>query len=751
MSETINNGIPFVPENTIDPAAGLNLSLNDIDALLQLRVVTFGLTVPPAGVEGERHIVGVGATGDWVGQDNRMALFQDGLWRFKDAYYCAYQDALWTFDGVEWSEAGAAAVAEHVAEPDPHTQYAKTDDLGTAAYTDAVDYATSAQGAKADTALQPGDNISTLTNDAGYVDAAQSAAAAPVQSVDGKTGAVDLSGDYEQKRQNNLTATTDPTVTDDSSAGYEPLSRWINTSTGEIWLCISAATGAANWQQASLSLDELGSAALADIGTGAGQVPVTGDYDPDGSASAAQAYAIQRGNHTGTQPLSTISDAGTAAAANIGTASGEVIGTDETKSYFGLQYKPSVAHTLSSDFTKNEHKLYEQYGLEPKTILQQWDVVRASTATYVDATGKIREAGVNEPRIDYDPATGECRGLLVEEQRTNLLLWSEDFSQSDWPKSEVTIDSNVAVAPDGITTADRLYKTTSTSYRAIFQAKTIPLGFYTPSIFVKKANASEVTFAFFDNATSITLARAVYDFDTDTVTQVPTADTVDVKRELYSNGWVRLYAENVEVTNGNVRVYIYPGVYNLQTIDDDVYIWGAQLEVGSTPSSYIPTQSSQVTRAADNVVRTLGSEFNASEGTIFLNVDEIVPNSSFDFGRIYSISDGTADNRIYAIRRQSGGYSFYVFAGGVQQDDFVNLSLGDISKIAVSWKKGSQTYTYVDGILRNSGAFSEFTAQLNVAYVGSDAGSSHIGSVHSKDFRYYPRAISEAELVELTK
>mgnify|MGYP001156465237 CR=1 FL=1 len=274
MSKTINNGIPFVPENTIDPAAGLNISLNVVDALMQVNVVTMGETVPPAGVEGERHIVGVGATGDWAGQDNKLARYLDGLWHFYDAYQVSLAGVIYTFDGAAWSsDSGSVAVADHVSQADPHEQYALESDLGSAAYAESTEYATAAQGAKADTALQPGDNVSELTNDAGYIDAT----GAPVQSVDGQTGAVDLSASYEQKRLNNLTATVDPTVNDDSSAGYEPLSRWINTTTGEIWLCVSAAVGAANWQQATLTIDELGSAAMAE----------TSDFDPAGAASGA--------------------------------------------------------------------------------------------------------------------------------------------------------------------------------------------------------------------------------------------------------------------------------------------------------------------------------------------------------------------------------------------------------------------------------------------------------------------------------
>ncbi|SFD52701.1 Protein of unknown function [Pseudomonas citronellolis] len=78
---------------------------------------------------------------------------------------------------------------------------------------------------------------------------------------------------YEPKRKDNLTATTNPSAADDQVQGYSVLSRWVNTTTGEMWLCLNASTGAANWQQATLSLDELGSAALANVGEGPTELP----------------------------------------------------------------------------------------------------------------------------------------------------------------------------------------------------------------------------------------------------------------------------------------------------------------------------------------------------------------------------------------------------------------------------------------------------------------------------------------------
>lgn len=108
MSNTVNNGIPFVPENTIDPAAGLNESLNTIDALLQVLVQAVGSNTPPAGVEGQRHIVGTAPTGAWAGQANKLARFLGGAWQFFDARYAlnAADGRLYVRSAAAWAAYG---------------------------------------------------------------------------------------------------------------------------------------------------------------------------------------------------------------------------------------------------------------------------------------------------------------------------------------------------------------------------------------------------------------------------------------------------------------------------------------------------------------------------------------------------------------------------------------------------------------------------------------------------------------------
>ncbi len=77
---------------------------------------------------------------------------------------------------------------------------------------------------------------------------------------------------------------------------------------------------------------------------------------------------------------------------------------------------------------------------------------RGSIGTYFGSDGLMRTAGVNEPRFDHYPITGQSLGLLIEESRTNLVTYSEDFNS--WTKFLASVSSNTATAPDGNTTAD---------------------------------------------------------------------------------------------------------------------------------------------------------------------------------------------------------------------------------------------------------------------------------------------------------
>ena len=101
---------------------------------------------------------------------------------------------------------------------------------------------------------------------------------------------------------------------------------------------------------------------------------------------------------------------------------------------------PTIEPSLKLDFANAR-------ALDPRITF-----TRASTATYVGANGLIKTAGVNEPRFDHDPITGESLGLLIEESRTNSVEYSEDLSNAYWNKQNCSLGATT-VAPDGTNSA----------------------------------------------------------------------------------------------------------------------------------------------------------------------------------------------------------------------------------------------------------------------------------------------------------
>lgn len=129
MSNTANNSIPFVPENTIDPAAGLNESLLTVDALLQLAVVSVGDNTPPGSpVNGARYVVGTAPTGAWAAGAGAVAQFLDGAWRFYAARYVLNlaDGLMYVRQGATWGVAPAEWTAETVSQVEAETGTATT-------------------------------------------------------------------------------------------------------------------------------------------------------------------------------------------------------------------------------------------------------------------------------------------------------------------------------------------------------------------------------------------------------------------------------------------------------------------------------------------------------------------------------------------------------------------------------------------------------------------------------------------------
>lgn len=229
---------------------------------------------------------------------------------------------------------------------------------------------------------------------------------------------------------------------------------------------------------------------------------------------------------------------------------------------------------------------------------------RASTGTYFDSAGVLQTAGVDVPRLDYDPLTLLPRGLLVEEQRTNLLTYSEQFDSGSWIKTQATIGPDATISPDGLVSADSIVEpsTGSVSPR-ISKGTTLVAATHVYTFYAKAAMRGWIRAA----VTNGTSGNDLW-FDVVTGAVGITTSTGGGLGGVGSimpagNGWFRCTII-FTATAGNVFTNIAAadtngGIFYTPAGGAAIYIWGAQLEAGSFPTSYIPTTSAQVTRAAD--------------------------------------------------------------------------------------------------------------------------------------------------------
>jgi hypothetical protein len=238
------------------------------------------------------------------------------------------------------------------------------------------------------------------------------------------------------------------------------------------------------------------------------------------------------------------------------------------------------------------------------------------------------ETRLNIPRLDY--SNGTCPSLLVEPQRTNLLWYSEQFDNASyWSAYNSTITANTTTAPSGVNTAETLTSNASTG-GDVYRLITLN-GTYTLSIYLKAGNVSTARIGYSNGDTAnFNLANGTY-----TITGGTSASIEDA-----GNNWWRC-TFTTTITSGTLVSFGNSG-----TTGTTVFIWGAQLELGSYPTSYIPTTSASVTRNADVISKTgISSLIGQTEGTIFFEGVIYGENPSVN-RRILSISNGTTATAI---------------------------------------------------------------------------------------------------------
>ena len=406
------------------------------------------------------------------------------------------------------------------------------------------------------------------------------------------------------------------------------------------------------------------------------------------------------------------------------------------KSNIDLDY-PICRPSLDLDFTQER--------LDPRITFS-----RGSIGTRVNRNRLIETVSANQPRFDYDPVTGECKGLLIEESRSNSLLRSEDFTTT-WGASAVSVSSNVITAPDGNTTADKLVENTSFSnFKFVSQSVGTIVGTYTVSAFFK---AGERFSGYIQLLSSGGSATAGFNLRTGTITGGSGTNTITP----YGNGWYRVTSTQT-FTSATATVYIV--LYNSNGITNytgdgtsGLYLWGAQLEAGSFPTSYIPTTASTVTRSADNAQMTgtnFSSWYNQSEGTIYTQAKSIATISG-GTRRFLEFVNGSGTERYLLGYSTTSNARFLVTALGVNQADIsVTASPSNGVKMCVSYATNNFS-SAVNGTLGTRDVAGLVSNPIRITF-GSDPflNANTILSGTISRLTYYPRALKPNQLQTLT-
>lgn len=295
------------------------------------------------------------------------------------------------------------------------------------------------------------------------------------------------------------------------------------------------------------------------------------------------------------------------------------------------------------------------------------------------------ETRLNIPRLDY--SNGTCPSILVEPQRTNLATWSNDFSNAVWTKNQSTITSNYAVSPQGIQNASRWLSNSGATLHFLSQLYGFTLGVtYTISCYVKSNTSSNQDFRLgIDGGVTSSNLTATTEWQRFTFTANPT-------------NAVGLTAFFIARPSTNDAV--------------DLSIYGLQLEVGSYPTSYIPTTSASVTRNADVISKTgISSLIGQTEGTMF--VDFYVDNLSSQTNApvIFSFN---ANNYIEIF--DDGRVQYYDGSGNIIIDlPSYGLTNGR-HKFAIAYNTNDVAF-YIDGALAGTDTSCTPSAKSNL-YLG---------------------------------
>lgn len=414
--------------------------------------------------------------------------------------------------------------------------------------------------------------------------------------------------------------------------------------------------------------------------------------------------------------------------------------------------------SLGMDFvydTDGRYTLNDTVYNDPTSFLSAvgGSFTRSSVATYFDSAGVLQTAASGVPRFDYDPITLQPKGLLIEEGRTNL--FTNSAALSSWYSVNATMTANTTTAPDGIISADTWTRnSTSSSYIGQGISKSASALTYTQSVYAKKNVGNYIAIRM--QGAYPSRADMVANLNTGTISTTASAvsgfTSASGGIQNVGNGWYRVTLTATTDTATAVTMYISfnSGGGALDATDtvsnSSGYLWGAQFEQASTASSYIPTTTVAVTRAADTFTVPTGSWFNSSEGALSINAFHGVKSNTVGIVSIDQSALG-GENRISLIRTSATNIEASVRASNITQ--FVNTMSGNgnnaLNKIGLGYKLNNFRLALNNtlGGLDTAGTIPTVDT-LRLGAWGTPGGNIYNGWIQK--MKYYPTRVSDTQL-----
>jgi len=357
---------------------------------------------------------------------------------------------------------------------------------------------------------------------------------------------------------------------------------------------------------------------------------------------------------------------------------------------------------------------------------------------------------VDLARINYD-SNGENGHILLEPTSTNLIPYSEDFSQNSI--SGGTILSDNIISPDGALNGNVYEEDTYTSQHKIRKDVSVSAGTYTMSCFVK---GTDRFVSFYPQGAGT--AYAIFDIDNESITNTGGANYVNSIIEDYGNGWSRCsLTYNVSLGNSLLHIYLSndsstPAPSYLGN-ESEMSFYGLQLEESSFATSYIPTLTgSTVTRATETLTGSGNSTLiNSTEGVLYAEIAALTDDLT---NRSITISDGSTNNIVQILFSSvSNTIRCIIRVGGVGGDNLdkstTSYTVTDFNKIALKWEQNN-AQVWINGTqLGSPDTNSDVPIGLNdLSFEYLSIGNKFYGKC--KALAVFDRALTDQELTDLT-